>query len=337
VFNIWGDNVNKKDGEWAGEAKELSARLFDEDGYLQNMRSLNLPDSFKLTVIGAFADGEKWLESLPGLITECERRWHITAGPAFLLSFNYAAPAITEDGNEVVLKLGVPNPELSAEIEALRCYAGGAAVRLLDFDKERGFLLLERLSPGKTLSSLEDDEQATRIAAQIMSALWQPLLLPHSFPTVATWFKGLQRLRQRFDGGTGPFPANLVALAEGLSEEFLSSSQSSVLLHGDLHHFNILSAQRQPWIAIDPKGVAGEPAYEVGALLRNPSDRFCTDIQIQRRRVALLVEELGFDKERIVGWGIAQAVLSGWWSYEDCGEGWESAFACADVLARLMK
>jgi streptomycin 6-kinase len=111
-----------------------------------------------------------------------------------------------------------------------------------------------------------------------------------------------------------------------------------VLLHGDLHHFNILAAERQPWLALDPKGVVGEPAYEVGALLRNPYPEFLTWPNLDRvlaRRVNQLAEELGFDRERLVGWGFAQAVLSGWWSYEDHGHGWESGIALAELFARL--
>jgi streptomycin 6-kinase len=108
-----------------------------------------------------------------------------------------------------------------------------------------------------------------------------------------------------------------------------------VLLHGDLHHFNILAAERQPWLAIDPKGVVGEPAYEIGALLRNPTDEVVFDPQVQARRIDLLTAELGLDRQRVIGWGIAQAVLSGWWSYEDHGHGWEPMMALAELLSSL--
>jgi streptomycin 6-kinase len=108
------------------------------------------------------------------------------------------------------------------------------------------------------------------------------------------------------------------------------------LLHGDLHHFNILAARRRPWLAIDPKGLAGEAAYEVGALLRNPDPRLYTDSQVQRRRVDVLHQELGFEKDRILGWGVAQAVLSAWWNFEDSGTEWQSQSACAEVLANLL-
>jgi streptomycin 6-kinase len=155
---------------------------------------------------------------------------------------------------------------------------------------------------------------------------------------VANWAQGLADLRCEFDGGSGPFPPNLVSLAEQLFAELLATAAPSMLLHGDLHHYNILSARRQPWLAIDPKGVCGEPAYEVGAWLHNPFDllqRPQPD-RLLARRVTIFSEMLGIETERLAGWGMAQAVLSAWWSYEDHGHSWEPALACAELLARLL-
>lgn len=296
-----------------------------------------LPRGFRRTIVELHgAVGLDWLRQLPATIAACEQRWSLTVMPPFAdLSYNYVAPAIRADGTEVVLKVGVPNPELTTEIEALRLYNGRGSVRLLDADPEEGILLLERLQPGTTLSSLADDGAATSISAGVMRQLWRPVSADHPFPTVAKWAAGLRRLRDHFDGGAGPFPVNLVETAESLFGELLISMEEPVLLHGDLHHENILSAERQPWLALDPKGVVGEPAYEVGALLRNPLPRLLTEPQPARvlaRRVDQLAEELGFDRERIAGWGLAQAVLSAWWSFEDHGHGWEPAIACAEIL-----
>jgi streptomycin 6-kinase len=111
-----------------------------------------------------------------------------------------------------------------------------------------------------------------------------------------------------------------------------------VLLHGDLHHDNILAAGRHLWLAIDPKGIVGEPSYEVGALLRNPWPQLLDMPQpgrILAQRVDQLAAELGFDRARIVGWGVAQAVLSAWWCLEDGYMGWEYAIGCAELLAAL--
>jgi streptomycin 6-kinase len=111
-----------------------------------------------------------------------------------------------------------------------------------------------------------------------------------------------------------------------------------MLLHGDLHHDNILAAQREPWLTIDPKGLVGEPAYETGALLRNPLPQLLEVPQPGRvlaRRVNQLAEELDFDRARVRGWGLTQAVLSAWWSVEDFGDVSDFAIACAELLASI--
>jgi streptomycin 6-kinase len=107
-------------------------------------------------------------------------------------------------------------------------------------------------------------------------------------------------------------------------------------LHGDLHHGNILASARATWLAIDPQGVVAEPAYEVGALLRNPMPqllRWPDPVRVTERRIAQLSDELAFERARVRGWGLAQAVLSAWWTIEDEGELGESGYAVAEVLA----
>jgi streptomycin 6-kinase len=285
------------------------------------------------------ADGAAWLERLPSLIDDCARRWSLTVSPPFVpLSYNYVAPAVRADGTDVVLKVGFPAPELLAEMEALRLFDGHAIVQLLDADRGWGAMLLERLKPGTPLALVTDDEQATTIAAGVMRRLWRPLPPEHPFPTAARWAAGMGRMRAHFGGGTGPFPAPLVEEAESLFTELFGSMAEPVLLHGDLHHENIITAEREAWLALDPKGLASEPAYEVGALLRNqlPEPFDASEwTRILARRLDQLAEELGFDRARLRGWGLAQAVLSAWWSVEDHGYGWERAMACAEVLASL--
>ena len=112
-----------------------------------------------------------------------------------------------------------------------------------------------------------------------------------------------------------------------------------VLLHGDLHHENILEAERESWLAIDPKGLVGEAAYETGALLRNQLSVVFEDSQpgrVMARRVDQLAEELGLDRTRVRGWGLAQAVLSAWWDVEDFGRLGDfdmAVLTCAELLA----
>lgn len=285
------------------------------------------------------AEGARWLRELPSLVERCAARWSLKIGPPFApLSYNYAARAEGPRGERLVLKVGVPVSELSSEIEALRMLEGRGAVRLIDADAEAGALLLERLEPGTPLVALceLDDAGATSAAASVMRKLWRPVPHEHSFPSVADWGRGFRRMRERFGGGTGPFPPKLVDEAETLFAELLDSSAAPVLLHGDLHHCNVLAAAREPWLAIDPKGLVGEPAYEVGALLRNPLPQLFNwpePVRVSERRVAQLAEELGIERARVRGWGVAQAVLAGWWSFEDTGSGGEFGVAAAEILA----
>lgn len=297
---------------------------------------LFIPANFQQTILELYGErGQVWLAHLPELLVECERRWQIQVQPAFEpLSYNYVAPAVRQGGALVVLKAGVPNRELSGEIAALRLFDGDGIVQLLDGDAERGVMLLERILPGTPLAAMEDDAQATVIAAQVMRHLWRPAPAVHSFPTVADWAAGFQRLRQRYDGGSGPLDARLVAQAERLFAELLASQTKTMLLHGDFHHWNVLSAERQPWLALDPKGLVGDPGYEVGQLLLNHLDwsDHVAVLRCQRRRLDQLAELLEYDRERLRCWGMAQATLSGWWSLEDHGHGWEEAFACVEIL-----
>lgn len=220
-------------------------------------------------------------------------------------------------------------------------YDGRACVRLLDDDRERGALLLERVRPGTTLIAIEDDGERTRIAARVMGRLWRPAPGAHRFPTVERWAAGLARLRARFDGGTGPLPPDLVDTAERLFVELIDSMGEPVLLHGDLHHENILCSEREEWLAIDPKGLVGEPAYEVGALLRNPLPWLFEQsrprpAELTARRASVLAEALGFDRERILRWGFAQAVLSAWWCIEDAGGCWQDQIHCAEIIQDVL-
>lgn len=304
------------------------------------MSAMNpVPEQFAQTIREMYgARGDEWLGRLPETLAGCERRWSLRAGEPFPnLTYNYVAPAERADGVACVLKLGVPNKELTSEAAALRLFDGRAAVRLLEADADGGALLLQRVAPGTSLLAVEDDDRATLIAAEVMRALWRPAPPDHPFPTVARWAAGLARMRARFDGGTGPLPARLVQQAEAQFASLLDTSTAPVVLHGDLHHDNILASADGGWLAIDPKGVAGEPAYETGAIIRNPPGLLGWPNleRVLARRIHLLAGALGFEAERIRAWAFAQAVLSAWWSVEDHGHGWESAIALAERLAGL--
>lgn len=298
------------------------------------------PDDFvRARITNQGEAGQRWIHHLPTILATCEARWNITIGAPFPnLSYNYVASATRSDGRPVVVKVCLPTGEYTQESEALRLFAGRGMIELLECDDANEVMLLESLLPGTLLSSVENDETATSIAANVMRQFWRPVPANHPFPTVTDWGRGFSRLRDHFHGGNGPFPPWLLEEAERLFAELTASMDAPVLLHGDLHHDNILAAQRHPWLAIDPKGLVGEPAYETGALLRNPLPQLLQTAQpgrILARRIDQLAEELALDQARIRGWALAQAVLSAWWSVEDHGLISSNAILCAELLASI--
>lgn len=305
-----------------------------------------IPDDFAAWVASYWRDeGVAWLRDLPALLTDCCARWNLTLGPPFLnLSFNYVAAATRADGTPVVLKAGVPRDEIRTEIEALRLSGGAGMVYLLESDAQHGAMSLERALPGEPLSRLEDDDQATAIAADVMLAIWRPAPESSPFPTVARWLRAFDRVRATFGGGSGPLPEDALARAERLGRDLLATAPAQpMLLHGDLHHDNIVSAQRQNWLALDPKGVVGDPCFEVGAFLNNPYDTVMSWPRHEwptrmARRADILSERLGFPRERVIAWGVAQASLSAAWGVEDGEDNgrWQDRIARADALATLL-
>lgn len=303
---------------------------------------MNLPPEFISNIQNTFREkGSAFLEALPDSIAEASAQWGLTdVQPVPTLSYNFVAFA-NWDNNKVVLKMGVPNNEMLSEMEALKLFNGEGACRLLDYDEERYWMLLERLTPGVMLSTLEDDEEATHIAAEVMQKIWRsgldiPAAHVSKFIKLSDWFDGLKKLRPRFNGGTGPFNKKILQRVERSVADFLAENHQPVLMHGDFHHFNILSSERG-WLIIDPKGVMGPACYEVGPLLINPWGDFLSRTNhrlMMKRRIDILHEHLGFERERIHEWGLAHAVLSAWWSMED-STGWESTMAFAEMMADL--
>jgi streptomycin 6-kinase len=207
---------------------------------------------------------------------------------------------------------------------------------LIDCDEEKYWMLLERLKPGAMLSTLEDDEEATHIAVDVIQKIWRTAQEDDVFIRLSDWFDGLRKLRRRFNGGTGPLNERLVDRVEHSVKNFFSESYKPILMHGDFHHFNILSSERG-WLVIDPKGVVGPAAYELGPFLINPWDDLLSGNsyrQMTKRRIDIFHERLGFERERIREWGLAHAILSAWWSIEDHGD-WHYAANFAEMIAEL--
>ena len=304
---------------------------------MPSLEPMNLPGDFVKNIRNAFpAEAESWLARLPVLLEEAAARWDLTIGEPFLLSYNYVCTATRADGTPAVLKVGVPNQELTSEINTLRVYAGQGACRIYEGDSERGMLLLERLIPGTMLVTLEDDDRATGIAADVLKQTQRPVPREAGFLSLRKWFGELKKVRLLFNRGSGPFPEKTFSLVEGLIEELFAEARPDVLLHGDFHHYNILLSERG-WLVIDPKGVAGPAEYDPGPLLTNPYTYMPEEkeaIRRTQRRIAILAERAGFEPERLRLWGICHCVLSSYWDMQPDGTGGENARAWAEILIK---
>ena len=282
--------------------------------------------------------GEAWLEMLPALLAEFAARWSLTILPPFPVpSYNYVAPAVGPDGEAWVLKAGVPHGELWSEIDALRAFGGHGTVPLLDADRARGVLLLERVLPGRSLREVTSVDGQIAALTGVLQRVRRPLPGEHPFMTLADLARGFDRLRAAFGGGYGPFPPERIERAAALFRELAGEGANTMLIHGDMNPGNVLRGEQDGWLAIDPKGYAGHPYFDVATFLNDPPDGLSAAelMSLQARRVAALAGALGAPRHELLAWAEAHAVLSGWWSFEDHGAGWERALGLAEMYETL--
>ncbi len=219
----------------------------------------------------------------------------------------------------------------------LDAFDGRGVVRVYDYVE--GAMLLERLSPGGSLASLAlsgTDDDATGVLAETIRKM-SPRTPVDAVPTTQDWGNGFDRYAA---SGDAQVPKPLLSAAHRLYSELCRSQTRVRLLHGDLHHDNVLFDAERGWLAVDPKGVVGELEYEVGAALRNPYERpeSFAEPSIIGKRVERFVDTLGLDATRVLSWAFAQAVLAATWAVEDGlrieqGNGW---IAVANALRPML-
>jgi streptomycin 6-kinase len=220
------------------------------------------------------------------------------------------------DSQSLVLKLAKRQSDEWMAGDVLAAFDGRGAVRV--YERGEGMTLMERARPGHSLVETTvngADDKATAVLAATIKAM-APGPSPKCVPTVEDWGRGFDRY---VASGDWQIPGTLLSKARRMHRDLCRSQRSLRLLHGDLHHNNVLFDQERGWLAIDPKGVVGELEYEVGAALRNPLERpdlFADSVVIQRR-VDTFSEALGLCAARILAWAFAQAVLSVVWAIED--------------------
>lgn len=258
-------------------------------------------------------DGADWLERLPGLLAACVERWDLTLDDPYETGgmVSYVVAATRPDSTPVALKIQWPHREAEHEAAALRCWSGDGAVRLLDHDPVHHALLLEQAQPGDRLSA-SPPELAVSVIIGLVRRLSVPVTEPFTSleDEVTHWSDELPRQWER---AGRPFEPELVDAALAIFAELAPSQGPSVLLHQDLHGDNVLAAEREPWLAIDPKPLVGEAEFAVAPLCRD-YDLGHTRAAV-RHRLDRACEALRLDRERARGWAFAQTVA--WAFHED--------------------
>jgi streptomycin 6-kinase len=276
--------------------------------------------------------GERWLRDLPQVIEEIENKWSLKADKPFRnLSYNYVAPCRRADGREAVLKIALPfnGPEIFNEAKFLRLADGEGTVKLLAADETRRAILLEKLAPGENLREFcrSEETQAVEIAISIMRR--RRRAAPDSdFPKLDRWFQDFfQKASQT------KFPSEFQNKASEFYARLSAAPIQKFLLHGDLHHENILSAEREAFLAIDPKSIVGEVGYEIAVFLNNHLWWLASEKKLPEKlnaAVGQFSEAFEIEPVDLRKWAFSQLVLSAWWTFDENGENWEADLALAE-------
>ena len=267
-------------------------------------------------------EGEAWLEKLPSILRRCCDKWCLTLGPPTEeIKVNYIAYVEMGHGEEAVLKVGVPHDDFSAEMEALAIYAGRGINRLIDCDQALNAMLLERLRPGKMLDSVGDVREQSEIAARILHDLHAtPPPSNHALPHFMDWLRGaFADAKSCEDSARARGYIEQIPRVESMMEILLEPDEPQMLLHGDLHHWNILSDADRGWMAIDPKGVIGASCLDVGRFINNAmgfGETAAEKREILLEAVAVFSEVLGENEERMFAGAFCDKIMGSSWGLQ---------------------
>ncbi|WP_433894358.1 aminoglycoside phosphotransferase family protein [Streptomyces sp. CA-111067] len=276
---------------------------------------IEVPEAFARGTVGREGEpGAAWVAALPGLLEELLEGWGcVPDGAVMHGGVGVIVPVRRRAGATAALKVSFPHPGNVHEPDAFAAWDGRGAVSLHERDDQRFAMLLERARP-TTLATVEDGDEVVAVAGRISLrlAVPAPAGLPRLRDQAGDWEREL-----RTDSVELPhtMPARVVDAAVAAVRE-LGREQPETLVHGDLHPGNILRADREPWLAVDPKGYVGDPAYDGGTLLKA---RALTLLEADDPRRAayrvldVFAETAELDRERVQGWACFHAVRAAFW------------------------
>ncbi|MCM2416212.1 aminoglycoside phosphotransferase family protein [Streptomyces sp. RKAG290] len=305
---------------------------------------IEVPEVFaRSTVEREGAPGTAWLAELPELVENLLGRWACRLdGEVVHGGVGVVVPVRRRDATTAVVKVSFPHPGNIHEPDAFVAWGGRGAVLLHERDDERFAMLLERVQ-ASTLAEVEDEDEVATVAGRINRRLAIPAP-PH-----------LPRLREQADAWEEQLRKDAGELTHALSPRVVDAAvatvrelgrvQPDILIHGDLHPSNILRADRESWLAVDPKGYAGDPAYDSGTLLKSRALTLIEAVDVRKavhRNLDVFAEAAEVDRERARRWAQFHAVQAAFWgrrhgtpiARRGTRLNWLTAFA--DSLAELL-
>ncbi|WP_420033012.1 aminoglycoside phosphotransferase family protein [Streptomyces sp. cg28] len=305
---------------------------------------IEVPEAFaRGTVAREGASGAAWIAELPHIVDELLERWHcVPDGRVLHGGVGVIVPVRRRDGTPAALKVSFPHPGNVHEPDALELWDGRGAVRLRERADDRFAMLLERVA-GTTLAECGDPDTMMTVAGRLSRRLAVPAP------------PGLPRLRERADEWDDqlhadatefvhPLPSRVMAVAAD-SVRDLGRHQPDLLVHGDLHARNILRAAREPWLVVDPKGCAGDPAYDAGTVIKAHLLFLLAEDDLGRavrRSLDVFTDAAGLDRDRVRRWCQLRAVQTVFWALrhgpgrERAGLDRDGVVALAGSLAELL-
>ena len=281
---------------------------------------IKIPEYFSASIHRFFGDqGDKWFSQIGKLLEKCVYKWNLrNCLIADNLSVNLICYAESPEYGPVVLKIGFPHPEFYSELAALSLYRGRNVCALYDADPELGAMLIERVLPGYNLKVLEDKEERLRIALDVIPNLPMPIEPHPSIPAFSDWIdRAFTRARK--EKKVNPEMLYYLDQTEKLFYEVTAQEPVNMLLHGDLHHENILYSETGKWVVIDPKGVTGILSLEAGRYILNAM-WYIEDAQkpqVLAEMVCAFAEAFHRPRRTIAICALVDCVLSRTWTFEE--------------------
>ncbi len=280
--------------------------------------------------------GATWVADLHHRLADLTTDWGLeVTGPAMTGWTAIVLPVIRA-GQDYALKVVWPHLDAAGEPLALRLWAGNGAVRLIAADPGRGALLLERLDPSRTLADPGiDTDTACEVIGALLARLHVPA--PPNLRTLADVMADRLDGEHGLAGAGGRLPRRAVDRALGLARALLGeTSATATLTHMDLHFENVLAGSREPWLAIDPKPLAGHPGAELQPVMRNRAQELGTGSAFRwsvRRRLEIVCDAAGIDEESARHWTIVLSTVEANWAAR---EGTADAVSLHLALAKAL-